>query len=438
MLGESEKTKTMTETYLIVGCGVFGLATAVELAKRGYAVTAIDAFEPPSPWSAATDYNKIVRGEYDDEVYTKLSIEAIEAWKSDPKFKGIYNNCGRVMITPSSFKARIDYENAGIANLQRFGKSLDIEYFNGGEELSHRFEFLRYNSLREGETSKFNPYGGLAHSGNALRAVYKEARSLGVRFLFGDRGKAIHLLRRNGKTRIETKDGSHLTADKVLIALGANTARLLDLKNQQSASGLFVTFIKLTQGEYERFKDMPVLFDCEMGYFFPPDTETRLLKIALPGIGARNMQDTSYSSSKVSLPRFKNENPTDTIPQHGVREAKLLLSKYVPELAYHRLLDSKICWIGDTQDSNFIIDSVPDCEDLFVASGDSGHAFKFLPNIGRYIADKLQGKLNDKMTQLWKWKESEGFDPARCGWRLNGGYPDLSEIKFHNENKPKL
>lgn len=427
------------KSVLIVGCGIFGLASALEFAQKGYKVTAIDVYKPPSPWSASCDYNKIVRAEYQNEIYSQLSIEAIELWKTDPKFKGIYNNCGRIMITPISFKGRKEFERIGIENLHKLGKALDIEYFKGNEKLSNRFPFFKYNGLKSNEESKFNPYGGLAHSSNAMIAVYEEAKKLGVNFIFGDNGYAKSISNNNGITSIITKSGLKLTADNIIVSLGANTGSLIDLKNQQSATGLFVTFIKLTDEEYLNFKDCPVLFDAEMGYFFPPDPETKLLKIALPGIGSCNKVKDLHSPNKlISLPRFKNLNPNDTIPKHGEIEAKLLLAKYIPELAYHKLINSKICWIGDTQNSDFIIDKVPSFKNLYVASGDSGHAFKFLPNIGKYIFAKVNGTLDLQLSKMWSWKNSTGFDPSKCSWRVSSYYPDISEIDFLREIKPKL
>lgn len=426
-------------SVLIVGCGIFGLASALEFAQKGYEVTALDVYEPPSPWSAACDYNKIVRAEYDNMVYSELSVEAIESWKSDPKFNGIYHNCGRIMITPASFKSRQQFEKVGIENLQKLGKALDIEYFQGREKLAARFPFLKFNGLKKDEQSKFNPYGGFAHSSNAMVAVYNEATKLGVKFIFGDEGHASKVETSNdGKPIVVTKNGSKFSADTVIVALGANTGSLVDLKSQQSATGLFVSFIKLTDEEFEKYKDMPVLFDAEMGYFFPPDPKTKILKVALPGIGACNNVVDPHNedpSKQISLPRFKNLNPTDTIPDHGEIQAKLVLAKYVPELAYHKLIDCKICWIGDTQGSNFIIDNVPGYDNLFVASGDSGHAFKFLPNIGKYIYEKVNGQLDPVLNDMWKWKEGNGFDPSKCSWRVSSYYPDISEINFFNEDE---
>ena len=45
--------------------------------------------------------------------------------------------------------------------------------------------------------------------------------------------------------------------------------------------------------------------------------------------------------------------------------------------------DTRLCWYTDSLDNSFLIDYVPGySETLFVASGGSGHGFKFLPVLG--------------------------------------------------------
>ena len=42
-----------------------------------------------------------------------------------------------------------------------------------------------------------------------------------------------------------------------------------------------------------------------------------------------------------------------------------------------------MCWYTDSLDNSFVIDYVPGYADtVFVASGGSGHGFKFLPVLG--------------------------------------------------------
>lgn len=429
------------DSVLIVGCGVFGLSTALELAEKGYKVTAIDAYPVPSPWSAANDYNKIIRTEYNDMIYTKLSVEAVKLWRSDPKFKNTYSECGRVLITPELQEGRKKFEMDGIRNLQAIkGEGTRIEFFKGADKLSEKFPELSLNSVDEDVELKWNPEGGLGHAANSLKAVYQAAKAKGVKFVFGAKGEAQKIIIKDNQEFVETKDGSRYTADKIIISSGASSGKLIDLKQQQAATGLFVTHIKLTKEEYQKYKNLPIVFDSEMGYFFPPDPATRVLKIALAGSGASNyVEDPFNPSQQKSFPRYKLQNPKDTMPSTGVVEAKKLLAKYVPELAYHNLFDHKACWIADTSDSHFIIDKVPAYNRVFVASGDSGHGFKLLPNIGKYIVQKLENTLEPTLADMWRWKEDkEAFDPKNCSWRVVNDDLDFKQVDWLQDRASKL
>lgn len=420
---------------LIVGCGVFGLSTALELVQNGYQVTAMDAYLVPSPWSAANDFNKIIRAEYLNVAYVKLAIEAIEQWRSDPKFRSAYNECGRLLLTPISQKGRREFEEIGMRNIRNLGGGQGIETIVGGASLASRFPSLKDNNVDESADVRWNPESGLAHAAHSLEAVFAHASKLGAKFLFGECGHALGLETISSQTYVVTKDGQKHTADIIIISAGASTGRLLDLKNLQSATGLFVTHIQLSDEEYARYEKIPIVFDSEIGYFFPPDPETQVLKICLSGTGASNfVADPFNLAEQRSLPRYKVQNPQDTIPLSGPEQARKLLLKYAPDLAGHSFLNHKVCWIADTADSNFIIDKVANYENLYVATGDSGHAFKFLPNIGKYVRQKIEKSIDPELEHIWRWKEdAKDFNAANCPWRVLKKTLNFKDIEFVKE-----
>ena len=57
--------------------------------------------------------------------------------------------------------------------------------------------------------------------------------------------------------------------------------------------------------------------------------------------------------------------------------------------------------------SNWLVDHHPRYEGLFVATGDSGHAYKFLPVIGQRVVDVLtrcpHDELGKQLMQKWQW-----------------------------------
>lgn len=63
-----------------------------------------------------------------------------------------------------------------------------------------------------------------------------------------------------------------------------------------------------------------------------------------------------------------------------------------------------MCWYTDSLDNSFLIDYVPNTSSsLFVASGGSGHGFKFLPVLGKHVKNALE-KRQDQFTPLWRWR----------------------------------
>jgi glycine/D-amino acid oxidase-like deaminating enzyme len=74
-------------SYLIVGSGVFGASTALSLIRKypDARITLIDrdAYDAPARVAASWDWNKVVRADYRDIVYTRLALEAQHLWRTD-------------------------------------------------------------------------------------------------------------------------------------------------------------------------------------------------------------------------------------------------------------------------------------------------------------------------------------------------------------------
>lgn len=66
----------------------------------------------------------------------------------------------------------------------------------------------------------------------------------------------------------------------------------------------------------------------------------------------------------------------------------------------------------------------PEFEGLFLATGGSGHGYKFLPVIGEKIADTVEGHCPVEFTQKWGWpKERVEVVVTEDGSR--GGRPGM-------------
>ncbi|KAM5365285.1 hypothetical protein ACJZ2D_011068 [Fusarium nematophilum] len=62
---------------------------------------------------------------------------------------------------------------------------------------------------------------------------------------------------------------------------------------------------------------------------------------------------------------------------------------------------------------------------LMVATGGSGHGFKFLPNLGRYVVDRIEGK-HSVYLDLWKWRSlTVGEEPYNSSMEGSGSQRSL-------------
>lgn len=220
------------------------------------------------------------------------------------------------------------------------------------------------------------------------------------RLLFDENGACIGVLANNGETHL---------ADAVVLCTGANTAALIDAKDEIVARSHCVGVIQLTLEEAERYKNLPIVDNFEQGILFPPD-ENNLLKLC----SCRFI--TNYYNSKVpgaSLGHSHEDFPEDGVPRQIEEEMREFVRDQIPELADREWLSTRMCWDGDTKDINFRICPSPTNKNLFIGTAGSGHGFKFLPVIGRYIVDMMEGKLSEDYLDLWKWQF--GASPPKTG-----------------------
>ncbi|EPY50782.1 L-saccharopine oxidase [Schizosaccharomyces cryophilus OY26] len=430
----------MTKTFLIVGCGVFGLSAAVELAKQHVfdRIIAIDAEAVPSSMSAANDLNKIVRPEYADIKYMKLALEAMDLWRTNDPVSSSYHECGRLSIT-SSDPNRSQFDAVSQANLRKLLGDSALINLNTPDEIRQRFPILLSNApLKVNASAVLNEHAGYANASEALKTMESEAKKYGVEFRYGKRGSFKRFVFPNTSSgpntlaAVETDDGSIIQADTILLAIGAYMNAYVHTDRRVIAKGLPVAHLQLTEEEYKQYTKMPIIFDPDVAYVFPPDHKSKLLKFSSTGYEYVYNTHTHYDQSIItSIP-----NPPSLyteIPDYAKKNIRQFLQMYLPNLADRPLQKCKMCWISDTSDSEFLIDKLPGTENVLIANGDSGHAFKFLPNIGKYITQKVCGTLSPEWQKAWKWKDLKN-QSKEVKWRGTRSLVDLKNTSFTTDN----
>jgi glycine/D-amino acid oxidase-like deaminating enzyme len=374
---------------LVVGGGIFGVSAANELRARGQEVTLVDQGRIPHPLAESTDVSKAVRMDYGpDEAYAEQMERALVAWRRSPFF----HETGTLYLSRSAMQAG-RFEHEGYELLTRRGHRLQRIR---PDELRRRFPAWNAELFIDGY---YNPEGGWAESGRVVADLCAKAQSAGVRVL--EETKA-ELLLRGDRVAGVVANGKELEADHVVVASGAWAERLVPwLKGCFKRTGQSVFLLRPsdpTPFAPERFPTYGADISTTGYYGFPALSDGRV-KIANHGPG-----------------REVDPDGARDVPAADEAKLRAFLKTAFPLLADAPVAENRTCIYCDTRDEHFWIAQDPQHQGLTVATGGSGHAFKFAPLLGPWIADAVLGVSNPDLPKF-RWRPeliSRGEEAARA------------------------
>lgn len=215
--------RTQPTSYLILGAGVFGASTAYHLIQRypNASVILVDrglgAFEAAASW----DWQKVVRAEYEDYFYMSMALEALDEWKSSGLYRPFFHQSGAVWMMKNP-----DYAKTIADNYAKSGRPVNYEIIDS-EEVKKRYDGIFAGADLRGVGDIFvSPTSGWASAKEALSAVIAEGVKLGVKNVALDVEKLV-FDPAGACVGIFGKDGTKLTADKIVLTTGTFTATLL-------------------------------------------------------------------------------------------------------------------------------------------------------------------------------------------------------------------
>ncbi|KAL3423223.1 fructosyl amine:oxygen oxidoreductase [Phlyctema vagabunda] len=400
-------TTSKESSVLIVGAGTWGCSTALHLARRGYTnITVLDPYDLPSAISAGNDVNKIIEeGQPDpdsseqDYVSQRILELAYKGWISDPVFQPYFHNTGFIIAAHTA---------AGIEHLTKREMRPDYEWLDDAAAFRKTMPAGVLTGAFPGWKGGYKKDGaGWVFARGALMSAFHEAERLGVRFVTGEKGDVRRLVIENADVvGVETADGVLHDADLTILAAGANSDQLLDMKDQLRPTAWTLGHIQMTPEECELYKDLPVLFNLESGFFMEPDATRGELKICDEHPGYCNWHDAPPPSSKrTNVPFARHQVPLES-------EARMrdFLTATMPQLAARPLVFARICWCADTPDRNFLIDRHPELGRLVLAVGASGHGFMHITSVGGFVADVIEGALEPRLRHAFRWRPETAVD----------------------------
>lgn len=399
---EGGRTGMTTKGYdvIVVGAGIFGVTTAIELRQRGFRVALLDPGPLPHPLAASTDISKAVRMDYGaDEYYMSMGEAARQGWLTwnETLFpRPLYHEVGMLFLNSTPMSPH-SYEYESYQMLQR--RRHQPERLNASD-IASQFPAWREGVFVDGY---LNRQAGYAESGLVVETLLRAAVAMGV-VLNAGTSVVRFLFSKSRATGVLTQQGETVSADHIVVAAGAWTPLLLpELAPVMFAVGQPVFHLQVPKPAFFQPPHFTV-FAADISqtgwYGFPYHPQAQIVKIANHGVGRR-------------------VNPAQDIRQVSSEEIQFLrsfLTESLPMLAEAPIVYTRLCLYCDTLDEHFWIDRHPGYAGLTVSAGGSGHAFKFAPLLGALTADSVEGKPN-LYRERFRWRElrqdTQGEEAAR-------------------------
>lgn len=351
----------------VVGAGVFGSWTALELARRGKRVVLLEAYGPGHSRASSGDESRIIRMGYGaDEIYTRWSQRSLAKWKelfAASHHESLFQPTGVLWLAEAGNAALQATRDVLARSSVKFA-ALDRT------ALLQRYPQINFDGIASGI---YEPESGVLLARRAVAATVAEAVRQGVDYLVAE------VVPPNGSGRlseITARNGESFEAGEFVFASGAWLGKLFPetLGERIFPTRQEVFYIGVPAGD-ERFSSpaLPTfLFKTDESYGMP-NIESRGLKIALDRHGDRVDPDTH---SRIVTPG-------------EIEQIQRYVAQRFPALKDAPIVETRVCQYENTSSGDFLVDRHPDMPNVWLVGGGSGHGFKHGPAMGEYVAAQL-------------------------------------------------
>jgi sarcosine oxidase len=345
----------------VVGAGAIGSAAAYELAARGLRVLLLEQFAVGHGRGSSRGPTRIFRYAYADERYVRLMQQARAAWSELEQSAGenLVRTTGALNTGPGTQTSANAMAAVGIEH-----EWLDPE------TAAAEFPALNFAGV---ERLLFHPDAGIVAAAAAIRACVRLARGHGC--VVRERTRVDRLRVAGDSVELRT-DRDRVHAGCVVVTAGAWSPRLLaqlGIQIDVTPSSTHVAYFT-GAGDDERLPVFVEHFDDDLGSY----------AYVVPSLGGSGVKVGRYWSTQEAI-------DPDTRSLDVDPAVVALHSEYVewrlPGLDASSAVGES-CLYDITPSEDFLLDRRGP---VVVGTGFSGHGFKFMPLIGRMLADAVTG-----------------------------------------------
>lgn len=355
-----------TYDVVIIGGGVMGAATASELARKRLRVALVDQAALPNPRGASVDHSKVFRFAYPDALYARLAMDGLELWREIEEETGarLLTETGVLLLGHN----RPSFETDTFDVLRRLGVEAEML---ASRDLAKRYPQFDARSFVYGVV---DPSGAILHAESAVHTLIELARSRGVSVI--ETARVTGIEKSGNAIRVATEGGSSFESGRALVTAGPWTRRLLpQLSDLLKVTRQEVAYFEPLAADASSFeaKRFPIFIELETGFYGFPIHHSGAMKIA------------NHHKGREVDPYSQDEPVSDQF----IEQCRAFFRKFIPALAQAAVKETRVCLYNNTPDDDFIIDWHPELAGVLIATGFSGHGFKFGSVIGRIAAELL-------------------------------------------------
>ncbi len=382
----------------VIGAGVIGCATALELRRRGISVTSLDRNGEVGHGSTSASCG-IVRRFYSQPGMVAMAHEAAHIWADWGSYLGAVDEDLAVFERPAKMfiPPRIDQ---GVQNIVDGMKKIGIRVqILSADEVAAKFPFLDTASNyppRAADDPEFledtgHPIAGAIYEedagyivspGLATHNLRLAGEREGVRFMLNCDVVGIEQ-RPGGGFRIETDSGTVLEPDVVINIAGPHSATInrmagVTLPLETRALRREVHALANPRFDPETGGRVPIVGDLDGGVYFRPESGGRDLIVG----------STDPACDELEWVDNPDEN-SDAITEKTRERQCLRMMKRFPSLTLGPRRGVAAMYDVTVQDWYPIADKT-DTPGYFVCIGTSGSSFKTAPVLGQLMAQLVQ------------------------------------------------
>ncbi|GCE20184.1 FAD-dependent oxidoreductase [Dictyobacter kobayashii] len=347
------------QRVIIVGAGIIGLATAYNLLQQGiHQVTVLEQATVDHGQASSHGASRLLRFEYgNDTFYPEMVHLSLKRWKK------LEQHTSQHLYTPTGTlglgQGQDSFAGQSYQTLRNLGYT--PERLNHSE-IAKRFPQFRAQSY---DFLTYNADAGMLHASLCLQTLRSAIRDLGGTVLEHHQVTAIRHENVQQAIRLQLSTGEEMLADRAIIATGPWVHRLLHTEIELP--------VRLTRQYLLYFANLPTE---EFGLpAFPTFMAEDLYGFPLHAQGTNGPTWLKAASHTFGDPAEPGEVPV--VDERVIRQVTQRLYDLIPALQQAELAKVESYIYDVSLDEDFILDYLPHDRRIVLATGFTGHAFKF-------------------------------------------------------------